>query len=326
MTAVVSAVVATYNRWGLLCECLDALMRQTRKPDHIIVVDNASTDGTAGQLSARYPSVEVVTLSANAGSSGGVHAGMKRAVELQSDWVWVMDDDAEPVDDALQRLCETIHDPGLAAVACLKTDAQGAVQYHHRGYFTFDALPRHIIRPITRPQLQAGEPFEIDHASFVGVMVRGEAIRSVGYPDRRLFLQFDDVEYCIRLREHGKVLLVPASRILHKEALPAGMKRKHLLGLPYESLPFESVWKRYFVYRNFVWLSRRYGKRRVWGRLQLVGLFLFLCLMTAFCESDRCKRIVLLWHAFRDGYRGVFDNSKPWRILYGEQRNIAPPD
>jgi rhamnopyranosyl-N-acetylglucosaminyl-diphospho-decaprenol beta-1,3/1,4-galactofuranosyltransferase len=311
----VSAVVATYNRCALLRECLDALLCQTRPVDRVIVVDNACDDGTAEILTRDYPSIDVVHLDTNAGSSGGVCAGMQRAVELGCDWVWVMDDDAEPAPDALEQLCKHADGSDLAALACLKIGPDGQTLYGHRGTFTPEALPRRIIRPICKSDIAAGQPIEVDHVSFVGLMVSKHAVDSAGYPDPRLFLQFDDVEYCIRLRQAGRILLVPASRIVHKEQDLSGLRHRRLLSLPYESIPYEHFWKRYFTYRNFVWMSRRFGTRRVRVYTGLVALYGFLVCCTLLFETRRLRRISLLTHAFLDGLRGRFDNTKARRVL-----------
>ena len=325
MTPAIFAVVATYNRKALLRECLDALQHQTRPLKQIIVVDNACNDGTAEMLAQDYPAIDVVHLSHNAGSSGGVHAGMNRAMELNCDWVWVMDDDAEPANDALEQLAKLTDRKDIAALACLKVDAQGKTLYHHRGFFTFNELPRRIIRPIAESQLSENQPLEIDHASFVGLMVSTHAIQAIGFPDDRLFLQFDDVEYCIRLRQHGTILLAPLSRIIHKEQIPPGVRHQRLFGQPYESIPYPDFWKRYFVYRNFVWLSWRHGPNKLKVSVGLFVLYTFLFTATLIYESRRTRRIYTLTHAFIDGLIGRFDNTKPWRLLYKKTRTTKPP-
>lgn len=88
MSERVCAVIATYNRKELLRECLQSVLSQTRLPDHILVVDNASTDGTQEMLKEESPQVEVLRLPENQGGAGGFHEGMKRAYEEGFDWLW----------------------------------------------------------------------------------------------------------------------------------------------------------------------------------------------------------------------------------------------
>src|SRR4051812_18012026 len=96
MSERVCAVVVTFNRKKLLVECLRGLLAQTRPLDHLIVINNASTDGTADMLAAEFPELDVVHLPSNVGGAGGFHAGMKWARENGFDWTWVMDDDVAP--------------------------------------------------------------------------------------------------------------------------------------------------------------------------------------------------------------------------------------
>ena len=98
----VVAVVVTYNREQLLAQCLDGLAAQDRRPDAVVVIDNASTDAS-GRVADEHPlGADVVHLHRNVGGAGGFAAGIARAlVRHDADWVWVMDDDTVPRPGAL---------------------------------------------------------------------------------------------------------------------------------------------------------------------------------------------------------------------------------
>src|SRR5262249_55701030 len=87
----VIAVIVTYNRQQLLAEALGAVLAQPRAPDAVIVVDNASTDGTAAAVRGRFPGVRLVALDANYGGAGGFACGMDLALRDGADLIWVMD-------------------------------------------------------------------------------------------------------------------------------------------------------------------------------------------------------------------------------------------
>ncbi len=98
----ITAVIVTYNRLELLKECLLGLRGQTHPLDEIIVVNNSSTDGTDGWLKDQ-DRLTVINQD-NLGGSGGQYAGIRKAMENGADWIWCMDDDAEPYPDALEQL------------------------------------------------------------------------------------------------------------------------------------------------------------------------------------------------------------------------------
>nr|MDQ5807787.1 glycosyltransferase [Actinomycetota bacterium] len=97
------AVIVTRDRLALLEQCLEAVRAQARRPDRVLVVDNASSDGTAAWL-AEQDDVEVLRLEENVGGAGGFHAGLERAHREGAEWMWLMDDDTIPRPDALEAL------------------------------------------------------------------------------------------------------------------------------------------------------------------------------------------------------------------------------
>jgi GT2 family glycosyltransferase len=101
----VNCVIVTYNRIALLKECITAALSQTFSIYKIIIVNNASTDGTADYLkSLDKQRFEVITCNKNTGGAGGFNIGIKKSLEIGADWTWVMDDDTIPFQDALELL------------------------------------------------------------------------------------------------------------------------------------------------------------------------------------------------------------------------------
>ena len=99
----VIAIVVTYNRRSLLSQCITALQNQTRKLDKILVINNGSTDDTEQWL--QQQDVEFITQE-NLGSAGGFYTGIKKAFNSGYSWMWMMDDDGYPKEDALEKLLE----------------------------------------------------------------------------------------------------------------------------------------------------------------------------------------------------------------------------
>ena len=101
----IAAIVVTYNRKDLLLQCLDRLLTQKGADCDVLVVDNASTDGTEQAVSQlKNPRIFYRNTGANLGGAGGFNFGMRWAVEAGYDYLWIMDDDTLPNPDALAEL------------------------------------------------------------------------------------------------------------------------------------------------------------------------------------------------------------------------------
>ena len=324
----VCAVVVTYNRKDLLLECLEALRRQTGPLDAIYIIDNASTDGTPEILRSKgYRDCAVienpidgseimiryVRLPVNTGGAGGFHEGVKRAFHDGYDWIWLMDDDAEPLPDSLQGLLRYADDD-TAALANLKVSPDGRPQYIHRGFFDFNSFGT-FVRPVTEDDLRE-ETLEIDHASFVGILINSDSVREIGFPRKEFFLYYDDIEYCLRLRNEGNIILVTDSIILHKEASKKLIKKK-FLGKTRHIVPFENLWLNYYGIRNLIYLGTIYSKRKVKFYVSLFRNFVLMVGGILLLSDNKYRRLKFLINAYLDGFRGRFDNDKPLRILYG---------
>ena len=127
MTESVAVVIVTFNRADLLDRMLDGLAAQTRRPDAVIVIDNASTDHTRATLDARIErgdlALHVTTTERNLGGAGGFHIGVRAAYDGGWDRIWLMDDDVVPDPDCLAVLMATDE----ACVLAVRDDLDGAL-------------------------------------------------------------------------------------------------------------------------------------------------------------------------------------------------------
>jgi GT2 family glycosyltransferase len=214
----VVAVVVTYNRRDLLIEALAAVHAQTRAPDAVIVVDNASTDGTAAAVRTRFPAVHLAELTSNTGGAGGFAYGMSLALADGADLIWLMDDDTVPEPDALRALLAARDrhpgPPVLVASRVVWTDGR--------------AHPMNTPRTkpfVSKAELAAATAVgctPIRSASFVSILVDAGACRVRGLPQADYFLWNDDFEFTTRLLRGNAGLLCPASVAVHKTATFGG--------------------------------------------------------------------------------------------------------
>lgn len=212
----VAAVVVTYNRRELLDEALTALAAQTRVPDRVVVVDNASADGTAAMVADRFPKADLLTLPRNVGGAGGFSAGMARALDGGADLLWLLDDDTVPGPGALEAL--------LAAREKAATGDDGPPSLLASRVVWTDGRDHPMNTPRPKPRATAAETaiaraagcVPIRSASFVSVLVDATGVRERGLPIADYFLWNDDFEFTTRLLRGRRGLLCPDSVVVHK--------------------------------------------------------------------------------------------------------------
>lgn len=198
-----AAVIVTHNRLGLLKEAISRCLEEPFA--HLIIVNNASDDGTGRYLEALVDKrVQVLNLNENLGGAGGFAAGLKQASNLSVDWITLFDDDAFPQKGAL--IAFEKHLPNIEELGAIATHVQ-----------TLTCETHPLNRPTRVPFLTLksliawgkGNPRyptksgTIDTASFVGFFIRPETIQRHGLPDPRLFIGGDDTAYSLKLRRAG---------------------------------------------------------------------------------------------------------------------------
>lgn len=210
-----AAVIVTFNRSGKLMKVLDALARQTRRPDVILVVDNASTDDTQALVEARARddlSIRYLRLPRNLGGAGGFHEGLKAAHALGAHYYWVSDDDAYPEPDAIERL--------LAAITTFEERNGWRPSFACSRVEWIDTTLCEMNTPRTvwdwARFLSPEHPWAlVDSASFVSILIPRWAVQQHGLPIAEYFIWFDDAEYTRRLSRSYPGIFVPESRVIH---------------------------------------------------------------------------------------------------------------
>ena len=211
MSPSVVAAVVTRDRRELLEQSLGAVLGQTRAPDGVVVVDNASSDGTGAMLASSFPAAKVVRLETNEGATGGFHAAIEAGLREGADWLWLLDDDCFPAPEALEELVagiELADEP--PALLCSRVEWR-------------DGTPH----PMNHPILRTGERdalvgalrngmLPVRAATWVSVLISRGAIERAGMPLRQLFYQADDIEYTARLLRRARGYFVPASVVEHR--------------------------------------------------------------------------------------------------------------
>ena len=202
MNESVFAVVVTHRRPDELAKSLDVLSTQTRRPDHLIVVDNdGSSGGRIRELVEGQP-IPTTYLGSrrNLGGAGGFALGILHALAQGADWVWLADDDGRPQDTrVLATLVACAEKYGLAEVSpmvCNLDDPERLAFPLRRGLVWR--------RRASELRTEEGQDLLRGIASlFNGALFRASTFESIGVPDMRLFIRGDEVEVHRRLVRSG---------------------------------------------------------------------------------------------------------------------------
>lgn len=201
----IAAIVVTYNRKELLKECINKLKKQTVALD-IIIIDNASTDGTEKYIKELGKSIIYFNTGSNLGGAGGFNFGIKKAVELKYEYLWILDDDTMPTETALEMLL--IKDKELCG---------------NYGFLTSKVLWKDgsicamNVQKISKwSYLKKFDNVSVvQYASFVSFFIKASTVMKIGLPYKEFFIWSDDWEYTRRISKKEKCYFVPKSIVYH---------------------------------------------------------------------------------------------------------------
>ena len=290
------AVVVTYNRCGLLQKNIMALKSQTHPLDTILIINNGSTDGTKEWLDTQE-GITVITQK-NIGGSGGFWRGIKEAYLMGADYIWCMDDDVHPFADCLEKLLEVMPDEGGIVAPKRLWDGKSVVCDGECLHFNFSNPLKALKNDSTLESInKAPEKLEVEAISFEGPLISRNVVEQIGFPEKDLFIFWDDTEYSYRAFRNGFKVLYASKALLYKENLMSK-------GIKMES----RSWKYPYMIRNEVFFIQKYSPF-AFGKIKELMLYLKYCMgifkhLILFDKKYRFADFRIMNKAFWGGVRG----------------------
>ncbi len=277
----------TYNRKELLNHCIDKLLKQEGASCDVIVVDNASTDGTREMVMRQYDVPEVLyeNTGVNLGGAGGFQYGVKKAVLLGYQYVWMMDDDTLPEKTALYKLFEADHELngewGFLSSVAYWTD--GSI-------CRMNIQKKNIFAHVGEREYHKKYSY-VKMCSFVSLLVKSDVIKEVGLPIGEYFIWTDDYEYTGRISAKYPCYMIPSSRVVH------AMKVHTRVNFATDDV--SRIDRYQYIYRNDVHCYRRYGCGG-WMYIILKDIYTLVNILLN-SNGSRLDRIKVLCKGFRAG-------------------------
>lgn len=277
-TMEIAVVIPNWNGKDSLSDCLDSLLVQTLKP-HIIVVDNASVDGSYELVEQKYQTVELIKNKTNLGFAGGVNTGIKRALEQNSRYVALLNNDAVADKDWLKNLVKFLEDNEQAGIATGKilTSDHKLIDSTGEGYSNWGL-------PFPRGRGESDNHQYDDRTWVFGAsggasLYRVSMLKEIGLFDEAFFAYYEDVDISFRAQLAGwKVAYVPGAVAYHQIGATSGKIKglttyqtlKNLPLLLYKNMPRRYMLKvsRRYLFAHIMFFANAIRKGLGWQALK----------------------------------------------------------
>ena len=297
---MISGVIVTYNRKELLLRCLDGIFSQSRPVDHVIIVDNASTDGTQNLLIRLgyllNPIVDYIRMPCNSGGAGGFYEGMKKAWLYGSKWIWMMDDDGFPEKDCLIKLLRGALQHDLLFVGPLVINASNELLLSSGyGKLTNVAAAKHtavkgLIVDLIKP--------------FNGTLIHRTIMNEIGFIKKEMFIWGDETEYKHRAKSCGFTIgTITNAEFFHPEQKGEVCK---ILGGLLGSILIKPEDKAGIYFRNLGFINHTHRG----FHFHIITLFQYF---VYFLFTGQIARFLYFWKYYVDGAFDRYNLEPPKR-------------
>ena len=213
----VAIIVLNYNGKSCLLGCLKSLEKLQYRNKEIIVVDNASQDGSLELAKANFPRFSYIRNAKNLGFAGGMNVGLRAALKRGAHWLWLFNNDAEAEENTLSVLMrETEKHPqgGLFSPVILE-NISGKVWFSGGKINYWRMRTEHNLSSIT---LSSRQTKESEFLTGCAMLIRSSVLGEIGLLDERFFLYYEDADLCLRALQSGfKNFVVPQGLVWHAE-------------------------------------------------------------------------------------------------------------
>jgi GT2 family glycosyltransferase len=216
----VSIIILNWNALEVTAECIQSLRKIDYQNVEIVLVDNASQDGSADALAQNFPEVRLIRNSVNLGFAGGCNVGMRDAMARGTDYVLLLNNDTVVGPDFLRQLLAVAESDSRIGALCPKIlffDAPDRVNYGGGTHKWWRLYPV-TVGLFQRDDGRYDQMREVTFLTGCALLIKAEVLRKIGVLEEIYFHFYEDIEWSLRLVQAGyKGLYVPQAKIWHRE-------------------------------------------------------------------------------------------------------------
>lgn len=218
MNQTIYPILLNFNGWRDTVACLDSIAGQTGVECRSVVVDNASQDESVERIGQAHPRAEIILNSSNLGFAGGCNVGIRRAMELGAEYLFIINNDTTLEPDCCALLLECLRGNPDAAVV---SPAIYLFSDRSRPWFTGSRVNLELpaLQHEERNVRQDGDvaPYDLPWTTGCAMLVPAKRFQQIGVFDERYFCYYEDADWSFRARAAGcRCMLYPRAVIYHK--------------------------------------------------------------------------------------------------------------
>ena len=313
----IAAVIVTFNREKFLLELINGLQKQTYPLSITIIIDNSNNLDTLFSLKdhgiideipkegldvdwerrGKFNNLDILYIksSKNIGGAGGFSVGLKKAFDIGYELFWLMDDDIEPLPEALEYQLKFLK---ISKCITPSKRAYDGEILHWWGWLDLKTLRE---KPIPEKNIK-NDYAEVNISCFEGLLIHKDIIAKIGFPNPEFFIYGDDVVYGYKASQHTKCIYLLKPTFIKK------LKKKNFHKRFGKNYPFASRNLSYYLMRNYL-LKAKEIKRTTPDKVNMPFIYIYhfyyyvkQMIKAVIIEWD-LKKILILTRGFIDSFK-----------------------
>jgi GT2 family glycosyltransferase len=300
MPSRVAIILVNWNTLDTTLDCIASLKACVYPDFRIIVVDNASTDGSADRIGKMHPDIILIRSETNTGFTGGNNLGFQYSLSNGFDYSLMLNNDTFVEPDFLSILVEHLeqHPETGAVQSRIHLNHDRNLLWNGGSFFnkwTGFAVAKGENKPATNEYLTTKE---VDWITGCAFLVRNKVLQETGIFAGNMFMYSEDVDLSFRIREKGyKLAYVPNSVIYHIAGVSNKTKTKAKEG-------YTNPLVHYYNQRNRIWILKKYTRAYQVPTVVATNFFYILMVMCYFAARGRFVKLKAMTKAVKDGLLG----------------------